>query len=214
MKPYILLFWLGLLLGTALTAQKTTGVIQFEEKMNMHRNLPPDAGDMRAMIPEFRIMKSELLFTGTESLYRNVEEEEDDTEMGGGGVMIRMQRPDAAGAVGRDLFADRQMHAEMQERIAAALRRVELLGEQRLAALEPGVILGMLLDHGGDLRLQRREHGAGSRASPGIEIGLAQRLARLLREHRHQPGALVLRGYSQRSAIRQRQHSGMRALQT
>ena len=95
MKPYILLFWLGLLLGTALTAQKTTGVIQFEEKMNMHRNLPPDAGDMRAMIPEFRIMKSELLFTGTESLYRNVEEEEDDTEMGGGGVMIRMQRPDA-----------------------------------------------------------------------------------------------------------------------
>ncbi|MBK6929758.1 MAG: hypothetical protein IPH12_02460 [Saprospirales bacterium] len=91
MKPYILLFWLGLFLGTALTAQKTTGVIQFEEKMNMHRNLPLDAGDMRAMIPEFRIMKSELLFTGTESLYRNVEEEEDDTEMGGGGgVMMRM----------------------------------------------------------------------------------------------------------------------------
>lgn len=95
MKLYILVFWLDLFFGASLLAQNTAGVIQFEEKMNMHRNLPPDAGDMRAMIPEFRIMKSELLFTTSESLYRNVEEEEEDEEVGGGGVMIRMQRPDA-----------------------------------------------------------------------------------------------------------------------
>jgi GLPGLI family protein len=95
MKPYILLFWLSISLSFALSAQTTTGTIQFEEKINMHRNLPEDAGDMRAMIPEFRIMKSELLFTATESLYRNVEDDDDDDEVGGGGMVIKMQRPNA-----------------------------------------------------------------------------------------------------------------------
>ena len=90
----ILLALLALLAGDAI-AQQTEGDIQFDEKMNMHRNLPPDAGDMKAMIPEFRIMKSELLFTATESVYRNVEEEEDDEEVGDGQVRIKMQRPEA-----------------------------------------------------------------------------------------------------------------------
>lgn len=94
MKFHIILFWLTLGLCATLHAQKTEGTIQFEEKMNMHRNLPPDAGDMKAMIPEFRVLKSELLFSATESLYRNVEEEEEDEEMGNGQVMIRMQRPE------------------------------------------------------------------------------------------------------------------------
>lgn len=93
MKYSILLFWLSFC--TLLNAQKTEGTILFEEKMNMHRNLPPDAGDMKAMIPEFRVLKSELLFTAGESLYRNVDEEEDDEEMGDGQVQIKMQRPEA-----------------------------------------------------------------------------------------------------------------------
>ena len=41
MKYFMLLFWLSLC--AALNAQKTEGTILFEEKMNMHRNLPPDA---------------------------------------------------------------------------------------------------------------------------------------------------------------------------
>ncbi|MBK7936122.1 MAG: GLPGLI family protein [Lewinellaceae bacterium] len=77
------------------TAQNSEGIVQFEEKVNVHRSLPPDAADMKAMIPEFRTQKNELLFTETESLYRNVEEEEEDEEIGGGGVQIRMQRPEA-----------------------------------------------------------------------------------------------------------------------
>ena len=77
------------------SAQKDEGIIQFEEKVNMHRSLPPDAADMKAMIPEFRTQKNELLFNATESLYRNVEEEEEDEEIGGGGVQIRMQRPES-----------------------------------------------------------------------------------------------------------------------
>lgn len=95
MKFQVLLFWLTLGYCAAAFAQNTEGTIIFEEKMNMHRNLPPEASDMKAMIPEFRVMKSELLFTATESLYRNVEEEEDDAEAGNGQVMIKMQRPEA-----------------------------------------------------------------------------------------------------------------------
>lgn len=95
MKIQVLLFWIAFSVCAVLNAQKTEGTILFEEKMNMHRSLPPDAGDMKAMIPEFRITKSELLFSATESIYRNIEEEDDDQEAGNGQVMIKMQRPEA-----------------------------------------------------------------------------------------------------------------------
>ncbi len=76
-------------------AQKNEGIIHFEEKINMHRNLPPEAADMKAMIPEFRTNQNELLFKENESLYRNVEEEEDEDQGGDGQrVMIKMQRPE------------------------------------------------------------------------------------------------------------------------
>ena len=93
MRTYILLFSLLLFTLGQLSAQKKSGIIQFEEKIDMHRNLPPDAGDMRAMIPKYRTSKSELLFSAKESLYRNVEEDDEDEDMGGGSVRIRMQRP-------------------------------------------------------------------------------------------------------------------------
>ncbi len=82
--------------ASAVFGQQNEGLIQFEEKVNVHRNLPPEAADMKAMIPEFRTHPSELLFNDHESLYRNVEEEEEDEDAGGGqGVMIKMQRPEA-----------------------------------------------------------------------------------------------------------------------
>lgn len=92
------------------SAQNSEGIIQFEEKVNMHRSLPPEAADMKAMIPEFRTQKSELLFNATESLYRNVEEEEDDDEVGGGGINIRMQRPEAI--YYRNLAAMRKVNSQ------------------------------------------------------------------------------------------------------
>lgn len=75
-------------------AQQNEGVITYEEKINVHRSLPPEAAEMKAMIPEFRTHSNELLFTTSESLYRNVEEEEDE-EAGDGQVVIKMQRPEA-----------------------------------------------------------------------------------------------------------------------
>lgn len=77
-------------------AQKNEGIILFEEKINVHRNLPPEAAEMKAMIPEFRTHQNELIFKDNESLYRNVEEEEDEDQGGGEqGVVIKMQRPEA-----------------------------------------------------------------------------------------------------------------------
>ncbi|MCB0525326.1 MAG: GLPGLI family protein [Saprospiraceae bacterium] len=77
-------------------AQQQEGIISFEEKMNLHRNLPEDAADMKAMMPEFRTQQNELLFNATESLYRNVEEEEEDEGFGDNqGMVIKMQRPEA-----------------------------------------------------------------------------------------------------------------------
>ncbi len=95
MKINTLLLGIACFWVNTVIAQNNEGIIQFEEKVNMHRSLPPDAADMKAMIPEFRTQKSELLFNATESLYRNVEEEEEDEEVSGGGVNIRMQRPEA-----------------------------------------------------------------------------------------------------------------------
>lgn len=96
MKQFLSICLLSLFITGFAIAQKNEGIISFEEKVNVHRNLPPDAAEMKAMIPEFRAHPNELLFKDNESLYRNVEEEEDDDEAGDGqGVVIKMQRPEA-----------------------------------------------------------------------------------------------------------------------
>ncbi len=89
------LFALFAFLAFAAFGQQSEGVISFDQKVNMHRNLPPDAADMKAMIPEFRVTKSELLFSATESLYHDLPEEEEDEPAQGGPMVIRMQRPEA-----------------------------------------------------------------------------------------------------------------------
>ena len=95
MKINVLFLLFALFAPLFTFAQQNEGVIHFEEKVNVHRTLPPEAADMKAMIPEFRTHQSELLFNATESLYRNVEEEEDDDAGEGGGVVMRIQRPEA-----------------------------------------------------------------------------------------------------------------------
>lgn len=76
-------------------AQTAEGVITYEIKVNLHRRLPADRQDMKAMIPEFRTTKEQLFFNTTESLYKPLieDEEEDANTSGGGGFQIRMQQP-------------------------------------------------------------------------------------------------------------------------
>lgn len=73
-------------------AQAPEGVIHYEVKMNMHRRLPPDREGMKNVIPEFRTHQDQLFFTANASLYKQVEEEEDD-DFGGEGMQIRFRRP-------------------------------------------------------------------------------------------------------------------------
>jgi GLPGLI family protein len=75
-------------------AQTAEGVITYEVKVNLHRRLPPERQEMKAMIPEFRTTKEQLFFNENESLYKPlIEDEVEDSNSGGGGVQIRMQQP-------------------------------------------------------------------------------------------------------------------------
>lgn len=93
MKKMILL--LGILVS--LTAAhvvfaQTSGVITYEIKVNMHRRLPPERAEMKAMIPEFRTTKEQLFFNGNESLFKPLIEDEDE-EVSGSGMRIVMRQP-------------------------------------------------------------------------------------------------------------------------
>jgi GLPGLI family protein len=75
-----------------------TGVITYETKVNLHRNIPKEMEGRKAMIPEFRTSKNQLFFTAAESIYKPlIEDEEQDMVAsggGGGGAMVmRFQMP-------------------------------------------------------------------------------------------------------------------------
>ena len=95
MKKIILL--LGILVS--LTAaqvvfgQVSEGVITFEDKVNMHRTLPPDRQEMKNMIPEFRSTQQQLAFNATESLYKPFEEDVADEDIEGPGMRMRFRMP-------------------------------------------------------------------------------------------------------------------------
>jgi GLPGLI family protein len=70
---------------------QATGVINYEVKINLHRNIPPEREAQKAMIPEFRTMKQQLFFNSSESLYKPViEDEEEPFPSGGTGGGMRM----------------------------------------------------------------------------------------------------------------------------
>lgn len=61
------------------------GVITYENRVNMHRNIPADRQEMKAMVPEFRSTNMQLIFNGEESVYKTVVEDEDEQFTAGGG---------------------------------------------------------------------------------------------------------------------------------
>lgn len=86
-----LLTLLLLLLAQLVYAQE--GVITYENTMNMHRRLGPEREAMKSMIPEYRTTKQQLFFNGQESLYKQLEEDEDQFTSSGGGMRINMRIP-------------------------------------------------------------------------------------------------------------------------
>jgi GLPGLI family protein len=91
-----LLLVLGILVSLAainiLFAQSSTGVIEYEVKVNLHKTLPPGREGMKAMIPEFRTSKQQLFFNENESLFKPIIEDEEEEEQGGG-VVMRFRQP-------------------------------------------------------------------------------------------------------------------------
>jgi GLPGLI family protein len=79
------------LLAQSVAAQVKEGSIVYERKINMHKRLGPEQESMKNMIPEFNTSKTQLLFSETESVFKNVKEEEDIRETAGqegGGRMV------------------------------------------------------------------------------------------------------------------------------
>ncbi|GAB4332191.1 MAG: hypothetical protein OHK0038_07660 [Flammeovirgaceae bacterium] len=85
-----------ILKGLATNAQNNSGAITYELKVNMHRNIPEQDAHIKNMTPEFNISKEVLYFNENESLYKPIEEDDnEDITRGGGGMQIRMRRPSA-----------------------------------------------------------------------------------------------------------------------
>ena len=53
--------------------QSTEGIISYQTKINLHRNLPEERQAMKNMLPEFRSHMDELVFNKDESLYKPVD---------------------------------------------------------------------------------------------------------------------------------------------
>jgi len=82
----ILILLLGVITGNA----QTSGMITFEEKVDLHKRLPPEREDMKDMIPHYNTSKFEFIFSESESIYRPKKEEElSDSEMMEGGRRMR-----------------------------------------------------------------------------------------------------------------------------
>lgn len=89
-----LLFLILILTSAFAFAQKNEGIVLYEVKMNMHKRLPADRQDMKAMIPEFRTTKMQLIFNQNESLFKNVEEDdEEEVSANGGAMRMRFMMP-------------------------------------------------------------------------------------------------------------------------
>lgn len=79
--------------GLPLSAQISEGVIRYEVTIDMHRNIPPEREEMKAMIPQYRTETYELFFTGQESLYKAKEDAEADLAINRGGMRMVMRTP-------------------------------------------------------------------------------------------------------------------------
>jgi len=74
-------------------AQVKEGKVIYERTTNMHKRLPPENENMKAMIPEFNTGKQQLIFSGDESIFSTLPEEEDIRDQAGqegGRINIRM----------------------------------------------------------------------------------------------------------------------------
>lgn len=89
MKRITLILGMLVCILAAHTVFAQQGVITYENRINVHRSIPADRQEMKAMVPEFRTTKMQLFFNGEESLYKPLIEDEAEQfssgNRGGGG---------------------------------------------------------------------------------------------------------------------------------
>jgi GLPGLI family protein len=80
------------LMCPALMAQNTLGIIEYEVRTDVHRRIPAEREEMKAMIPQFRSDNYQLFFNETESLYKIIIDEAAEATQQGSGrrMMFRM----------------------------------------------------------------------------------------------------------------------------
>ncbi|MCB0569196.1 MAG: GLPGLI family protein, partial [Phaeodactylibacter sp.] len=104
MKRLLVLYTLLLPL---FAAAQPAGRIIYEEKFNLHKGLGPDQEAHKAMIPEFQVSKSQLLYDGQAALYGAYEEAEDINAEPEEGVNIQIRR--ASNSIYFDYANDKQV---------------------------------------------------------------------------------------------------------
>lgn len=92
MKRILLVFSCMLFSGISLHAQQNQGMIEYEVRMDLHRRIPPEREEMKAMIPQYRTDRYQLVFNEQESLYKIMVDEEQDINTGGG-MRMRFNMP-------------------------------------------------------------------------------------------------------------------------
>jgi GLPGLI family protein len=79
-----------LLLSNSVNSQSRSGVIEYDFTADLHRNIPPEREAMKAMIPQFRESRHQLLFNGQVSLYKELVDENAELPGQGPGRGMRM----------------------------------------------------------------------------------------------------------------------------
>ncbi|SNS47776.1 GLPGLI family protein [Belliella buryatensis] len=90
MKKYMFVMLLCAL-WSFISQHAEEGAIIYQTKINMHKRLPAEREELKAMIPEFNVTKNILLFNPSESLYRTVPEEENPFDQASGGNRMVMR---------------------------------------------------------------------------------------------------------------------------
>ena len=75
-------------LGNIVIAQVKEGTLLFDQKIDMHRRIPAEDAQMKAMLPHYRTNKFQLSFGDGQSFYKMQEAEPDVTDNGGGGGIV------------------------------------------------------------------------------------------------------------------------------
>lgn len=71
MKIYQVFLLVLSLFGTTLVAQNTSGVIEYEDKIDIHKSLPEHMEEFKDRIPQYRTSEKILYFNAEEALYTN-----------------------------------------------------------------------------------------------------------------------------------------------